>query len=85
MMIPRGPAPGVEPFRSVFLNDPEKALREFVRVAKENGIVSWGDEGFSKSYKSGVKRRILAKLNPGFLKPMPGIPEALHERKKHEV
>jgi hypothetical protein len=52
---------------------------------KGNGIVSWGDEGFSKSYKGEVKRRIRAKLNPGFLKPMPGVPEGLHERKIHEV
>jgi ubiquinone/menaquinone biosynthesis C-methylase UbiE len=66
-------------------NEPDKALREFVRVTRENGIVSCGEEGFSKSYKGEVKRRIPAKLNPGFLKLMPGVPEALHERKIHEV
>jgi ubiquinone/menaquinone biosynthesis C-methylase UbiE len=52
-------------------NDPDRALREFIRVAKKNGVVSWGDEGFSKNYKGKIRRRILAKLNPGFLKPMP--------------
>ena len=66
-------------------NDPDRALREFIRVVKKDGILSWGDEGFSKSYKGEVRKRILAKLNPGFLKAVPGIPETLHAQKVHEV
>ena len=66
-------------------NDPNKAIQEFIRVVKRNGIVSWGDEGFSKSYKSEIRKKILATLNPGFLKPIPGIPATLHEVKVHEV
>jgi ubiquinone/menaquinone biosynthesis C-methylase UbiE len=66
-------------------NDPDKALREFDRCVKSNGKESWGDEGFSKNYTSEVRKRILAKLNPGFLKPPPGIPETLHDREIHEV
>ena len=66
-------------------NDPDKAIREFIRVVKRGGIVSWGDEGFSKSYKSEIRKKILATLNPGFLKPIPGIPATLHEVKVHEV
>jgi ubiquinone/menaquinone biosynthesis C-methylase UbiE len=46
-------------------NDPDRALREFIRVAKKNGIVSRGDEGFSKNYESEIRRRILSKQNPG--------------------
>lgn len=85
-------ANGLSGFDAVFhfggvnlFNDPDRALREFVRVVKKDGVVSWGDEGFSKSYKGEVRKRILAKLNPGFLKPVPGIPETLHAQKVHEV
>ena len=49
-------------------NDSNKAVQEFIRVVKRNGIVSWGDEGFSKNYRSETRKRILAKMNPGFLK-----------------
>jgi len=66
-------------------NDPDRALREFIRVAKKNGVVSWGDERFSKNYESKIRRRILSKLNPGFLKPMPDVPGTLHEQRYHEV
>jgi ubiquinone/menaquinone biosynthesis C-methylase UbiE len=67
-------------------NDPDKAIQEFIRVVKRNGIVSWGDEGFSNSYRSEIRKRVLARLNPGFLKSMPGIPDSLlHEKKVHEV
>ena len=66
-------------------NDPNKAIQEFIRVVKKNGIVSWGDEGFSKHYKSEIRKKILATINPGFLKPMPRIPDALHQTKLHEV
>jgi ubiquinone/menaquinone biosynthesis C-methylase UbiE len=66
-------------------NDPDKAIREFIRVVKKNGIVSWGDEGFSKNYRSETRKRILAAMNPGFLKPKPTIPDTLHETKVHEV
>ena len=66
-------------------NEPDKAIHEFIRVVKTNGTVSWGDEGFSKSYRSKTRKKILSAMNPGFLKPAPGIPETLHEVKVHEV
>jgi hypothetical protein len=28
-------------------NEPERAIREFIRVAKKDDIIAWGDEGFS--------------------------------------
>jgi ubiquinone/menaquinone biosynthesis C-methylase UbiE len=66
------PGDNISSFDAVFhfgevnlFNDPDRALREFIRVAKKNGVVSWGDEGFSKNYKGEIRRRILAKLNPG--------------------
>ena len=31
-------------------NDRERALREFVRVVRKDGVVCWGDEGFSEDY-----------------------------------
>jgi ubiquinone/menaquinone biosynthesis C-methylase UbiE len=66
-------------------NDPDKAVQEFIRVVRRNGIVSWGDEGFSKSYKSETRKKILTMLNPGFRKTMPNIPDILHETELHEV
>jgi ubiquinone/menaquinone biosynthesis C-methylase UbiE len=66
-------------------NDPDKAIHEFIRVVRRNGIVSWGDEGFSKSYKSEIRKKVLSMLNPGFRKTMPNIPAGLHETKLHEV
>ena len=66
-------------------NDPEKAINEFVRVVKKDGIVSWGDEGFSKQYSNSFRRKVLGKINPGFLKPRHEIPETLYEIKEYEV
>ena len=66
-------------------NDPDGAIQEFIRVVKRNGIVSWGDEGFSKNYRSETRKKILAAVNPGFLKPMPGIPDSVHETTVHHV
>jgi ubiquinone/menaquinone biosynthesis C-methylase UbiE len=66
-------------------NDPKRALAEFVRVVRKGGIVSWGDEGFSPHYKGGVKKRLLTALNPGYLKPMPPIPDELVEVVVREV
>jgi ubiquinone/menaquinone biosynthesis C-methylase UbiE len=66
-------------------NDPEKAIQEFVRVVKRNGIVGWGDEGFSRNYTSKIRKKILSKMNPGFMKPMPAIPDTLFDVQLHEV
>ena len=66
-------------------NVPGKAIREFIRVVRRDGLVSWGDEGFSRNYPYGNRRKILARINPGFLKPIPVIPESLHRTEVHEV
>jgi ubiquinone/menaquinone biosynthesis C-methylase UbiE len=66
-------------------NDPDKAIQEFVRVVKKNGIVSWGDEGFSKNYTNKMRKKILSKMNPGFLKPAPAIPDTLFDVHLHEM
>jgi ubiquinone/menaquinone biosynthesis C-methylase UbiE len=66
-------------------NDPDRALREFIRVTKKGGIVSWGDEGFAATYKAGLKRQILTRLNPGYLKPRPAIPSGVEEVRLHTV
>ena len=55
-------------------NDPQKAIDEFIRVVKGNGIVSWGDEGFSKDYPHNFRRKLLTRINPGYLKERPIVP-----------
>jgi ubiquinone/menaquinone biosynthesis C-methylase UbiE/uncharacterized protein YbaR (Trm112 family) len=66
-------------------NDPDKALKDFVRVVKKNGIVSWGDEGFSKNIPDGWKKKFLTKMNPGYLKPRLPVPDGLKNVKEYEV
>ena len=66
-------------------NDLQKAIDEFIRVTKEDGIVSWGDEGFSSDYPNNTRRKILSKINPGYLKPRPNVPVTVSEIKEHKV
>ncbi len=66
-------------------NDPQKAISEFVRVVKKDGIVSWGDEGISKNYSNKLRKKIAIKINPGFAKPHPVIPDSVYDVNKHEV
>jgi len=66
-------------------NDPQKAIGEFVRVVKKDGIVSWGDEGFSPNYKNERRKKIMLKVNPGFSKPRPVIPDSIYDVKENEV
>jgi SAM-dependent methyltransferase len=66
-------------------NDPNKAISEFIRVVKKDGIVSWGDEGFSPNYKNERRKKIMLKVNPGFSKPRPIIPDSVYDVKEHDV
>ena len=66
-------------------NDPGQALQEFVRVVKKGGLVSWGDEGFSPNYPNNFRREMLSHINPGFLKPIPPMPEGIDNVQVHEV
>ena len=66
-------------------NDPQKAISEFIRVVKKDGIVSWGDEGFSENYQNKKRKKLMVKINPGFAKPRPGIPDSVYDVKEKEV
>jgi len=66
-------------------NDPQKAINEFIRVVRKDGIVSWGDEGFSSSYKNERRKKLMLKINPGFSKPRPRIPDSVYDVKENEV
>jgi ubiquinone/menaquinone biosynthesis C-methylase UbiE len=66
-------------------NDPQKAISEFVRVVKNGGIVSWGDEGISESYSDKRRKKIALKMNPGFSKPKPAVPETVIDVVENEV
>jgi ubiquinone/menaquinone biosynthesis C-methylase UbiE len=60
-------------------NDPNTAIAEFIRVVRKGGIVCWGDEGFSPNYPEGRKKKILTRMNPGYLKPRPPIPSGVED------
>jgi ubiquinone/menaquinone biosynthesis C-methylase UbiE len=66
-------------------NDPQKAISEFIRVVKKDGIVSWGDEGISKNYSNERKRKMAIKINSGFAKKAPIIPGSVCDVKEYEV
>jgi len=66
-------------------NDPQKAISEFIRVVKKDGIVSWGDEGFSDNYKNERRKKLMLKINPGFAKPRPLVPDSVYDVKENEV
>lgn len=66
-------------------NDPQRAISEFIRVVRKDGIVSWGDEGFSDNYKQERRNKLMMKINPGFTKPHPVIPDIVYNVKENEV
>ena len=66
-------------------NDPQKAISEFIRVVRKDGIVSWGDEGFSENYSNELRKKIMLRVNPGFSKPHPVIPDSVYDVKVNEV
>jgi ubiquinone/menaquinone biosynthesis C-methylase UbiE len=66
-------------------NDPHKAISEFIRVVKKEGIVSWGDEGFSENYSNERRKKLMLKINPGFAKPRPVIPETVYDSRENEI
>jgi hypothetical protein len=61
------------------------ALAEFVRVAKPGGLVAYGDEGFAPDYPDGWRRRLLTRINPGYLRPRAEIPTGLAGPKERSV
>jgi ubiquinone/menaquinone biosynthesis C-methylase UbiE len=68
-------------------NQPEKAISEFVRVVRPGGIVSWGDEQMSDEYlrRHPWRAKVLQRLNPGYKRTPPPVPEGLINARCHEV
>jgi ubiquinone/menaquinone biosynthesis C-methylase UbiE len=66
-------------------NNPKQAIQEFIRVVKKDGLVSWGDEGISPHYHNNFRKMLLKKINPGFIKPMPAIPDSVYNSQVLEV
>jgi len=66
-------------------SEPGRALDEFVRVAKPDAVVAWGDEGFGGGAPTGWRRRALQRMNPGFAQPVPPLPEGVSGATEHEV
>lgn len=60
-------------------NEPTKALDEFVRVVRHGGIVAWGDEQMSPHFSHPLGRKVLPRLNPGFLKTPPPPPQGIRD------
>jgi SAM-dependent methyltransferase len=66
-------------------NEPARALDEFVRVVRVGGTVAWGDERMSERFRHPLGRHLLPRLNPGFLRTPPSVPQALTDVRQHEV
>jgi ubiquinone/menaquinone biosynthesis C-methylase UbiE len=66
-------------------NAPSKAINEFIRVTKTDGIVSWGDEGFAADYPVNLRRKILSRMNPGYSKTRPPVPSTVNNSKAYAV
>jgi SAM-dependent methyltransferase len=66
-------------------SEPGRALDEFVRVAKPDALVAWGDEGFGAGAPTGWRRRALQRINPGFVEPVPPLPQGVSDAAEHEV
>jgi ubiquinone/menaquinone biosynthesis C-methylase UbiE len=66
-------------------NGQQKAINEFIRVVKKDGIVSWGDEGFSENYKHERRKKMMLRINPGFAKPRPVVPDSVYDVRENEV
>lgn len=66
-------------------NQPEQALREFVRVVRPGGLVAWGDERMDASFRHPLGRRVLPRLNPGFRRTPPRFPTGLTDVREHVV
>jgi ubiquinone/menaquinone biosynthesis C-methylase UbiE len=66
-------------------SEPERAVSEFARVVKKGGMVVIGDEGFSADFPDGIRKKILTRMNPGYLKgEPPPLPRSL-KLKSHVV
>jgi SAM-dependent methyltransferase len=63
----------------------QRALSEFVRVAKPRAVVAWGDEGFGEGAPVGWRRRTLERMNPGFREPLPPLPAGVTDVSHFEV
>jgi len=66
-------------------NSPEAALDEFVRVIRPGGVMIWGDEKMSPQFQHPLGRRVLPKMNPGFLKTPPKLPMGITNIVEHTV
>ena len=66
-------------------NHPDIALKEFVRVTRKGGIIAWGDEYMSENFRHPIGRLLLPLLNPGVHKPIPSIPDHLHNVQRYEI
>jgi ubiquinone/menaquinone biosynthesis C-methylase UbiE len=66
-------------------HEPQKAVEEFVRVVRGDGVVCWGDEGMSAKIPAGWKKEILIRMNPGYLRPKPTTPDTLENVQKYEI
>ena len=67
-------------------SDPRAALHECVRVLRPGGLLFLGDEGYIETIpRRGWRRRLILRLNPGFLRPPPRLPDALVLEKEESV
>lgn len=66
-------------------NDPGQAVDEFLRVVRKGGLVTWGDEMMSENFRHPVGRWLLPRINPGFKKTPPSVPDSVMAVRRYEV
>ncbi len=58
-------------------SDAERAFEEFARVVRPGGHVFVGDEGFAPDLPDTWRRRMMQRMNPGYLREPPSPPPQL--------
>ncbi|MDR1968850.1 MAG: methyltransferase domain-containing protein [Burkholderiaceae bacterium] len=66
-------------------NDPDRALQEFVRVVRTGGLIAWGDEQMSETFRHPLGRYVLPRLNPGYKIVPPDPPAGMRVSTRHIV